>query len=397
MEDYKMRRFFFTSLLLTLGLLLFGYSSPAHAQDTTPAVSVPPLAIFTDFPSQVVGVGENVTINLKLDTGTAAQIVHLDLQNLPDGWTADFRGGSHLIQSVYVQPGKESTVDLKLALPSAIEPGTYTFKVMAAGDRTEASLPIEMMVQQKLPPSLNLSVDLPTLRGKPDGTFRYNATLRNEGDDDLNVDLLADLPSGFTVSFKSGGQEVTTLPLDANSTKSLSIEVSPLFKMAAASYPITVHAQAGSAAADIGLVAEVVGQSSLNLTTPDGRLSGEVQSGQETAVNLVLQNSGSAAAEAISLSATTPNGWTVTFVPKDIPELAPGSQVAVTAQVQPADKALAGDYVLSFKAQPKESTIQSVDYRATVRTSTLWGIGGLVLIAVAVGVVGLAVSRFGRR
>ncbi len=392
-----MRRFFLTSLFLTLGLLLFGYSSTAHAQETSPAVPVAPLTIFTDFPSEVVGVGENVTINLKLDTGTAAQIVHLDVQDLPEGWTADFKGGSRLIQSVYVQPDKESTVDLKLSVPAAVEPGTYTFKVMAAGDKTEASLPIEMMVQQKLPPSLNLSVDLPTLRGKPDGTFRYNATLKNEGDDDLNVDLLADLPSGFTVSFKSGGQEVTTLPLDANSSKSLSIEVSPLFKMAAASYPITVHAQAGSAAADVALTAEVVGQSSLTLTTPDGRLSGEVQSGQETAVNLLLQNSGSAAAEAISLTASSPNGWTVTFEPKEVTELAPGSQVEVIAHVQPADKAIAGDYVLSFKAQPKESTIQSVDYRATVRTSTLWGIGGLALIAVAVGVVGLAVTRFGRR
>ena len=97
------------------------------------------------------------------------------------------------------------------------------------------------------------------------------------------------------------------------------------------------------------------------------------------------------------MSASPPSGWTVTFVPKDIPELAPGSQVEVVANVQPADNAIAGDYVLSFKAQPKDSTIQSVDYRATVRTSTLWGIGGIVLIALAVGVVGLAVTRFGRR
>jgi len=32
-----------------------------------------------------------------------------------------------------------------------------------------------------------------------------------------------------------------------------------------------------------------------------------------------------------------------------------------------------------------------------VQTSTLWGLVGVVLIAVAVGVVGFAVSRFGRR
>jgi uncharacterized membrane protein len=147
----------------------------------------------------------------------------------------------------------------------------------------------------------------------------------------------------------------------------------------------------------VALTAEVVGQSTLDLVTPDGRLSGEVQSGQETAVNLLLENSGSAAAEAITMSATAPNGWTVTFDPADIPELTPGSQAQVTAHVKPADKAIAGDYVMSFQAQPKDHSIQTVEYRATVRTSTLWGIGGVMLIAIAVGVVGLAVTRFGRR
>jgi uncharacterized membrane protein len=39
----------------------------------------------------------------------------------------------------------------------------------------------------------------------------------------------------------------------------------------------------------------------------------------------------------------------------------------------------------------------SADYRVTVQTSTLWGLVGVALIAVAVGAVGFAVSRFGRR
>jgi uncharacterized membrane protein len=39
----------------------------------------------------------------------------------------------------------------------------------------------------------------------------------------------------------------------------------------------------------------------------------------------------------------------------------------------------------------------SADFRLTVQTSTLWGITGLILIAIALGVVGLAVMRFGRR
>lgn len=40
---------------------------------------------------------------------------------------------------------------------------------------------------------------------------------------------------------------------------------------------------------------------------------------------------------------------------------------------------------------------KSADFRITVLTSTLWGVVGIALIAVAVMVVGLAVVRFGRR
>ena len=392
-----MRRFLLSTWFLAIGLLLLGSSGITYAQTDTTAVPVPPLALYTDFPSQVIGVGENVTVNLKLATGTAGQIVKLGINDLPEGWTAVFRGGSHLVESTYVQPGKDASVDLKLTLPADVAADTYHLEVTAAGSGTQAKLPLELTIQQKLPPNMSMTVDLPTLRGKPDGTFRFNATLKNEGDEDLNVDLLAEAPAGFTVVFKASGQEVTTLPLEANATKSVSIEATPLFKMEVASYPIAVHAQAGEIKADMALTAEVVGQSALDLVTPDGRLSGDVQSGQETAVNLLLQNTGSAPAEAITMSATSPNGWTITFDPADIPQLAPGAQAQVTAHVKPADKAIAGDYVMSFKAQPKDNSIQTVEYRATVRTSTLWGIGGVVLIAIAIGVVGLAVTRFGRR
>ncbi len=392
-----MRRLILTTIFLS-GLLLASHSDPAWAQGESPvAAPLVPLTIFTDYPSQVVGIGENVTIKLKLETSTIDKIVELGVKNLPEGWAAEFKGGSHIVQSLFVRPDEESTVDLKLTLPDTVEPGSYAFDVEAVSDRLQATLPLEIEVQEKLPPSLSLDTDLPIVRGKPDGTFRYNATLKNEGDDDLVVDLLAQAPSGFAVSFKSGGQDVTTMPLEANGSKSIAIEVSPLYKVDAADYPVNITAQAGETSAAIALTAEVVGKSDLNLTTPDGRLSGPVQSGKETAISLLLENVGSASAEAINLNATAPTGWTVTFEPDTIAELSPGEQAAITAHVQPADKAITGDYVLSFKAQPKDNTIQTVDYRATVRTSTLWGVGGVLLIAVAVGFVGLAVARFGRR
>lgn len=97
------------------------------------------------------------------------------------------------------------------------------------------------------------------------------------------------------------------------------------------------------------------------------------------------------------MSASPPSGWNVEFDPAQIEAIDPGGQRDVTARVTPAEKALAGDYVISFRAQPEGESSQSIDFRVTVRTSTLWGVAGIALVALSIGVVGWAVMRFGRR
>jgi uncharacterized membrane protein len=87
----------------------------------------------------------------------------------------------------------------------------------------------------------------------------------------------------------------------------------------------------------------------------------------------------------------------VEFEPEQIPEVPAGQQVEVTARVTPPEQAVAGDYMITFRARPEDGSTESVEYRVTVRTSTIWGVVGVGLIAVAVAVVALAVMRFGRR
>jgi uncharacterized membrane protein len=65
--------------------------------------------------------------------------------------------------------------------------------------------------------------------------------------------------------------------------------------------------------------------------------------------------------------------------------------------IKPAEKAVAGDYEITVRARPEAGSSESTDFRITVRTSTVWGIVGVAIIAVAVFIVGLAVTRFGRR
>ncbi len=384
-------------LALMLVALLLALPAPLQAQDATPTPAAPSLMVFTPYPSQVIGTEDNVNLDIKLRVTGEPQVVQLSMEELPEGWTATFRGGSRIIQAVYVEPDADASVTLRLEPPASVEAGTYRFVVAAQGEGLSARLPLELTVQEKLPPNLDFTVELPTLRGKPSTTFRYNVTLENKGGEDITVNLSADAPNTFVVTYKLSGQEVTDIPLGANESKRLSVEASALSDVAAGTYPITLRARGGEAEATLQVNAEVVGESSIQLTTPDGRLSGQAYAGQEAPFTVIVQNNGSAPARDIQMSASQPSGWTVELEPKTIDLLEAGQQVEVTAKVRPSDKAVAGDYVMTVTARPAEGSSKSVDFRITVLTSTLWGVAGVGLIAVSILVVGLAVMRFGRR
>ncbi len=393
-----MRRYMWGVMAVGVLALALGMTVPALAQDSQPQTGDSNLTMYTDYPSQVIGVGDSPTLTLSLQASTTPEIIGLELKNVPQGWDVSLRGGGRVIESVYVQTTQVTTVQLRIAPPADVTPGDYSFDVVAHGKTGDVTLPITLTVQQKAPASLSFQVDLPTLRGKPSTTFRYSVTLKNDGSDDQTVNLTAQGPSSFQVGFSYSGQDVSSLPVEAGTSKLLSVTVTPLDNaIPAGQYTITLTAEGSEAQATTDLSAEIVGQSDISLTTSDGRLSGQAQAGKDTTFQLIVQNNGSAAAHSIKLTATQPSGWTVTFDTDTIDTLDAGSQVTVTATVHPADKALAGDYVITYRAQPQDGSTQSVDYRVTVTTSTLWGVIGIALIAVAVVVVGLVVMRFGRR
>jgi len=386
-----MRRNWAVLFLLALFIALTG-PVPARAQEGQG------LLLFCDYPARVAELGETVTFNLTLRlTASTPQTVYLDVKGLPEGWEATFRGGGNVVRAVYVEPEKDASVSLRVVVPENVPGDTYRWTVTARGEGVSAEFPLELTVAAKLPARLSLSVDLPTLRGAATTTFRYDATLKNEGDEETTVNLQASAPQGFLVSFKYMGQDVTSLPVGANESKRISIEARAYTQIPAGTYPIEVAAVGGESQANISLVAEVTGQPDLTIRTPDERLSTQVYTGRETPIQLLVQNNGTATALNVELSASPPSGWSVRFEPDRIPEIPAGQQVEITMHVKPADKAVAGDYMLTVRARPQEGGYESADFRITVLTSTLWGVVGILLIAVAVAVVAWAVMRFGRR
>jgi len=64
--------------------------------------------------------------------------------------------------------------------------------------------------------------------------------------------------------------------------------------------------------------------------------------------------------------------------------------------IMPPAKAIAGDYVNTFRASARGET-SSQTFRVAVVTSTMWGVVGIALIGIALLVLVGAVAWFGRR
>jgi len=357
------------------------------------------LSLSTPYPAQVVQANEPIVLSLTVRSyGLPPQVVYLEVVEAPEGWKVSFLGGGRVVKAVFVQPDGSANVSLRLEPPEDAQPKTYRFLVAAKGENDRAELPIELTVGEAPPPQLEFEVELPILKGAPNTTFRYRATLKNEGDRDLLVNLEADAPEGFRVTFKLafGGQEVTSLPIKAGESKRLDIEVRPPREIPMDEYPISVRARAEGVSAQLGLTASVTGQPTLSVTTPEGRLSARVYSGRVTPLQVLIVNRGTAPAKDVKLTAYEPSGWEVSFEPEEIEEIPPDGEAKVTARIKPSPKALAGDYMLTIRASG-EGTSDSAEFRITVLTSTMWGLVGIALIALALGVVVFAVARFGRR
>ncbi|HHH83824.1 MAG TPA: ABC transporter substrate-binding protein [Chloroflexi bacterium] len=378
-------------------LLLLGFS----AFGLLPQQEEPPhLEISTSFPSQVVRAGETVSLTLDIENiGLPDQIVDIAVTSLPDGWTASFLGAGRLVHSAYVERDSSRPVTLKVMVPEDVATGSYPILVAARGQDSQDQLELELIVGELLPPQLSLEADLPVLKGTPDSNFSYRVKITNDSEQDLLVSFDVQAPEflDITVEKAFGGQELASLPVKAGDTEDVDIKVHPLAQAPAGEYPILVRVQSAEVSETIELTAIITGKSDLNLTSPDGRLSATATAGRESPVELVLRNSGSAPAVDIEMRSSPPAGWDVRFEPDTIEALQPGEEATITAYIKPPEKAVAGDYSITFRAMPEEGTNEVAEFRITLQTSTVWGVVALVLIAAALGVVALAVSRFGRR
>ena len=357
------------------------------------------LVLSTPYPGVSVQPGETVHFPLQIrNEGGAPQKVELLLVSAPKGWPTVFKGGEMVVHQVLVPGGKEENVDLQIVVPAEAKPGSYDFSLEARGAQARSALRLNLRIEQTAAGNDQLVAQYPVLSGTSGTNFSFRVSLRNNGSRERSYSLGAQTPPGWQVAFNPAyeSKQIASLSLKAGSSQDLDVSVKPPQGIKAGRYQIPVEAVYAGGKASTVLQVVITGDYRLEVTTPSGRLNGDAAAGRESPLTLLVKNIGSADLQGINFSATAPANWSVMFKPEKLDILPAGESRQVTALIRPDGQAIAGDYVVQINAGAPETT-GSAEFRITVKTPTLWGAVGILIIALVVAGVGYTFSKYGRR
>lgn len=382
----RARRLFVAGAVLA-ALALSGHG-PALAQE---------VRVTTPYPAVLVEPGGTTTFDL-IVTATGRQRVGLRVTEAPEGWTTSLRGGGYVLNGVFTDPHEPPEVQLEVEVPPDAERGLHRVVVEATSSAGTDTLELDLRVSRAARGGVELTAEFPGLRGPSDTTFIFDLDIENDTPQETSFALETQGPEGWLVEARPTVEEqAATVTVGPGDSAGVQVEVDPPDDVVAGTYPILVRAVGGGRTAETELEVEITGNFALALRTQGDRpLNVDVPSGGTAELPLVVVNEGTAPLTGISLGASPPAGWNVTFRPNAIEQLLPGERQQLTATIAPAEDALAGDYMVTLSADGAEAS-SDLEVRATVRTSTAWGILGLLLVVGSVAGLGYVFRRYGRR
>ena len=265
-------------------------------------------------------------------------------------------------------------------------------------------------IAEPVPEELIFETKLPKIQAKEGETFIFNFDVAyksgdkpfgiEEGKSEKTFDITVDYPTGWIAAVASGSTEAPAINLKFNSKESLKLMAIPLVQQEPGEYVFKVTfksaVEGDTLEGSIEFTAVAPPTYEINLTTKTGMVSTELTSGKDNHYKLIVTNNSSTSVENISLSSTEPEGWQVSFDKDKIESMEAGEKIEIDVTINPPEKTIAGDYMLTFRASSENSN-SSIDLRATVETPTIWGIVGIGIIVVVIIGVAVIFARLGRR
>lgn len=354
---------------------------------------------YTDNPGIHVTAGDSVSFSLHLAGSNAAgSDVSLSVVSMPEGFTGFFKSGSYEVSKVHAGGDGEDTIaTFQTTVPTDVADGVYEIVLRAVSEAgVQDDLTITLTVSGLESGESNFHVEYPDQEGVTGTSFSYSTTIANNTLNTQNYNFSSNAPAGWTVAFTSNSTQVSSLEVESGSSASVTITVTPPEKAEAGDYTIDCAATSAKEQLSTALNVKILGTYDMELSTTDGRLSFDAFANKESDVTLKLTNSGNITLENISLTASAPSGWEVTFDTSVIDTLEAGASKEVVAHVTPGKDSLTGDYVTIMNASCDNQSAQA-QFRVTVKTQTGWGIFAVIIIIAVAGGLYVIMKKYGRR
>ena len=384
---------------LALALTLLASCAMAESLDTAPAAE-PYIELSTQYPALTVKAGDSLTFDLDLDNYSGvSQDITLSVAEIPEGWEGTFSAGSNQVSVVHVKnQATNSEVSFAVDGPLETADGEYIIRLAAQGEDFADEMEIALTVSAEEIGESSFTAEYPSQEGDATTDFTFSATLINNTLSTQNYSFTSNAPSGWQVSFQPSGEStsVAALDVEARTTQAMDISVTPPENVEAGTYEIPVTATSVNESMPITLSVTITGSYGLTLSTPSGRLSLDAYANQESAVQLSLTNTGNSDLTNVNLTSSAPTGWTVRFANETIDIIEAGATVETTMYITPGEDAMSGDYATTITARNSDAN-DSVDFRITVKTETIWGLTGIGVIVVLAVVIGIVMRKYGRR
>ncbi len=268
----------------------------------------------------------------------------------------------------------------------------------------------EEEVPEPEPEELIFKTTLPKIQAEEDETFYFDfSVIYIAGDEPFGLDedtitkpfdITVEYPTGWMAAVLSGNTEAKTINLESNNTESLNLGAVAGTSQKPGEYNFKVTFKSAvdgdPLEQSIEFTAVITATYEISLSTKTGKLSTDITSGKDNHYKLILTNNSSTSVENISFTSTEPEGWQVDFDKKEIESIEAGEEEEIDVTINPPEKTIAGDYMLTFTASSENST-DDIEIRVTVETPTIWGIVGIGIIVIVIVGVAIIFTRLGRR
>ena len=239
-----------------------------------------------------------------------------------------------------------------------------------------------------------------------DGTvgerFEFKVDVTLDAPEEQYFELEKEIPPGWSIVVNPGSLalDVPALMLKPGKKDSLTIICVPIVEQDPGEYIFkltlksTEEGKLLQESVEFKALVKTVG--ALDLSTSTGRLNTEVRPDRDNIYTLIIENTGTAPVEDISISTQQePEGWLIEFE-ENIDILQTGEKMEIEANIIPPNRTIAGDYNIRFLVNSDEGT-DNLNLRIAVQTPLIWKILGIALIAFVIAGIAVVFERLGRR